>query len=219
MVMVRMPTSRPVIIVGLGVERPADADLHRADGIEQFLFDGAAEGRAVSVFRLAEVAVVGIGVRVEMHHADGPVLGDGAHDRQGDEMIAPGRQRHGARGMHPGEEVFDPLQGVHQVDGVDAGVAQVRDIAKLIGRFQGLIVDPPHEGGLIADLPRAVAGARPVGGAAVPGHADQADIDPGRIFAVRQAHEGRNPAVARHDKTAERLIELLGHRNSPSVKT
>src|SRR5581483_1976982 len=82
---------RPGIVVAL-VERAANADLYDAPGIEQPFFDGAAERRSVSVFVAAEIGVPGIAMGVEMHHAERRLtLGDAAHDRQRDQMVATGR--------------------------------------------------------------------------------------------------------------------------------
>ena len=57
---------------------------------EQAFLDGAAERRAVGIEIVTEITVVGVGVGVEMNHADRPLAGDAAEDRQRDEMIAAG---------------------------------------------------------------------------------------------------------------------------------
>ena len=84
--------SRPVLLVGR-IHRAADADLDHPFRIDQPLLDGAAERRAVGVFLAAEIAVAGVGMGVEMNDADRPLAGDGAQDRQGDQMVAAGRER------------------------------------------------------------------------------------------------------------------------------
>src|SRR5262245_11600724 len=68
-------------------------------------------------------------------------------------------------------------------------------------------MDAAHHGREVAHLARAVAGARPVGRAAVPRHADDADVDVGRVAEQRQAHEGRHIAEARHHRAGDRLRE------------
>ena len=64
--------ARPVEIVG-GVAGAAQADLHAALAVEQALLDRAAERRAVGDL-LAEHGVVDVGMGVDMHQADRPVL-------------------------------------------------------------------------------------------------------------------------------------------------
>ena len=133
---------------------------------------------------------------VHMDHADGPVGRDGAEDRQRDQMIAADRERRGAGGMNLGEELLDPLQAVHQVDGIDRRVAQIGDAAELIGRDPADMVDLADEARHVPHFARPVAGAGPVGGAAVPGHADEGDVELGRVGDMGQAHEGAGPRSA-----------------------
>jgi len=74
--------------------------------------------------------------------------------------------------MDFGEEGLDAAQSFHEVDGIDAGVTEVGDVAEIIGRDMGLRIDAAHEARHVADFPRTVPGAGPIGGAAVPGNAD-----------------------------------------------
>ena len=63
------------------VHRAAQADLHGALGIEHALLDGAPERRAMRIFEAAEIAVIEVGMGIEMDHADRPLLADRAQDR------------------------------------------------------------------------------------------------------------------------------------------
>src|SRR6185312_5928908 len=62
----------------------------------------------------------------------------------------------------------------------------------------------------------AVPGARAEGGAAIPGHADESDVEPRRVALDRQAHEGRDLAKARHDHAGKRLW-ILGVWHDPYI--
>ena len=99
-----MPTLRRQVLLVGGIHRAAHADLDRPLGIDQALLDGAAERRAVGVFLAAEIAVAGVGMGVEMDQADRPLAGDRAQDRQGDQMVAAGRQRRRAGGVQHGHK-------------------------------------------------------------------------------------------------------------------
>ena len=67
-------------VLGVVVERATNADLHRPLRIQQTFFYRPAEWRAMRVLETAKIAVPGVGVRVEMHHADRPIFGQGPHD-------------------------------------------------------------------------------------------------------------------------------------------
>ncbi len=58
-------------------------------------------------------------------------LGDGAHDRQCDKMIAAGRERHDAGGVHRREKFFDPRQRIHEIDRIDRRIAEIGAIRQL----------------------------------------------------------------------------------------
>lgn len=109
------------------IHRAANADLHRAQRVEQTFLDGPAEWRAVGVGVVAEVAVVGIGMRIEMHHAQRPLATQGAKDRQGHQVVATDRQRQGTGGMDLAIEAFDAAQRIEQVDGIHRRITEVAD--------------------------------------------------------------------------------------------
>ena len=179
--------------------------------VQQPLLHRAAEECAVGDRVAAEVAVPGIGMGVEVDQPDRAVPGDGAHDRERDQVIAAGRERHRAGRMHAGEEAFDAPDRVVQVDRIDAGIAAVGDPAKLVGADAEDVMGAPHQARHVANLARAVAGAGTVGGAVVPGHTHQRNIHGREIGDVGQPHEGRYPAEARHVHAADRLVEALAH--------
>ncbi len=143
-----------------------------------------------------------------MHEAERAALADGLHDRQSHEMVAAGRERHDAGRMHLREERFDARERVHEIDRVHRRVAEVGAMGEAIGLQAADVVDVAHQGGLVAHLARPVARAGPVGRAAVPGHADDADLDAGRrrlIDAdVRQPHEGGDARESRQHVAGDR---------------
>ncbi len=140
-----------------------------------------------------------------MDHAHGPTLGDGAKDRQRDQVVAAGGERNGAGRFHLGVEALDARQSVHEVDRVDRGIAEIGDAGELIGRNPTHMVHLAQEARHVADFARPVTGAGAVRGAAVPGHADEGDVDLGRVGHVRQAHEGGDRAEPRRDGGIDRL--------------
>ena len=171
----------PILLVGR-IHRAADADLDHPLRVDQPLLDGAAERRAMGIFLAAEIAVAGVGMGVEMHDPDRPLAGDRAQDRQGDEMIAAGRQRRRSGGVQRGKEALDPLQRVGEVDRIDRRIAMVADPAQLIRRDKADVMHPAHQRRHVADFARAVPRAGPVRRAAVPRHPAERDVElsPGR---------------------------------------
>ena len=165
----------------------------------------------MGVLVVAEIAVVGVGMGVEMDHADRPLLGDGAEDRQRDQVVAAGRQRQAPAAWTLAKKRSMRPSAVHQVDRIDRRVAEIGDARQLVGRDAADMMHLAHEARHVADLARPVARAGAVGGAAVPRHADQRDVEARRIGHVRQAHEGRDVAEARHDGAVNRLGEGLGN--------
>ena len=124
-------------------------------------------------------------------------------------MVAAGRQRHRAGGVQRGVELLDALQRILEAGRIDRRVAEIAALGQLVGRHAGDVVDAAHHGRQVAHLARAVAGARSVGRAAIPRHADHADLDVGRVAEQRQAHEGGDVAEARHHRAGDRLREAL----------
>jgi hypothetical protein len=199
------------------IDRAADADLDGPPRVDQPLLDGPPERRAVGVAMIAEIAVVGVGMRVEMNEAERPVLGDGAQDRQRREMVAAGAERHHALGVNAGEEPLDPGEAVGQVDRIARRVADIGDPRQLVGGDPADMVDLADEARHVADLARPMARPGAVGGAAIPRHADQRDVELSEVGDVGQPHKGRNRAVARRHQRVDRLrvLRLASHRLSP----
>ena len=67
-------------IFSIVVKRATNTDLHRPLRVQQAFFHCPAEWRTVGVLETAKRAVPGVGVRVEMHHADWPIFGQRPHD-------------------------------------------------------------------------------------------------------------------------------------------
>ncbi len=129
-------------------------------------------------------------------------------------MIATRTQRRDALCLQLGEKAANTIERVRDIGGIDGRIAQIRDVAGLEGaRAVGGMNAADHDR-QIAQLARAVAGARPVGRPPVPGHADDADIDLLRPLILqveqRQAHEGGNACIAGQVEAGGRLEEVGG---------
>ena len=70
-------------VLGIVVQRTPNADLYRALGVKQALFDSPPEGGSVGVLEAAKIAVPGVGVGIKVHHAYRPFFSQGPHDGQG----------------------------------------------------------------------------------------------------------------------------------------
>ncbi len=70
-------------------------------------------------------------------------------------------------------------------------VAEVGDAAQLVGIDAEPKIEGAHQARGVANLARAMTGARPVGDAEVGGDADQADVDRIERAGERRPHEGR----------------------------
>ncbi len=210
-----MPHSRAKASSSGEYTEPRMPDLHRAQRVEQTFLDGPAEWRAVGVGVVAEVAVVGIGMRIEMHHAQRPLATQGAKDRQGHQVVATDRQRQGTGGMDLAIEAFDAAQRIEQVDGINRRITEVADPHQVVGRNAADVMHLAHQAGQVTHLARAMAGTGAVGGAAVPGHADQADLQRRRVGERRQAHEGRDTGEAWNLGGVEGLRMVVRHGASP----
>jgi hypothetical protein len=146
---------------------------------------------------------------VEMHHAHRLLpVDDTAEDRQGDEVVAACGERHGPGRADPRIEPLDLRQGVGDVRRIDWDVAQVGDAREVVRGSPGDRMDAANQARLVADRSGAVAGAGAVGRAAVPGNANQADIDSRRVGGVGQPHEGGNTGETGHNDAGDRLDGL-----------
>ena len=109
------------------------------------------------------------------------------------------------------EVVFNPHQGVVDIGRIDRAVAEIGDIGKVIGNDLHRLVHAPHHRRHVAHLARRMPRAWPVSGAAIPGNADNADVEIPCLIErhMRQSHEGCDAAKARRDKPRCRLIEFF----------
>src|SRR5262249_17226166 len=204
------------------VHRSSDADLDRALGIEQTFLDRAAEGCPVMELG-AEVVVPGVTMGVEMHHADGALLGDAAHHRERHRMAAACGDRHHARGMKSPVEGSDLVERARELKGLlDPGVADIADPAERIGIDPARLVHLAHQARLVTDLAGAVPRTWPVGDAAVERNPREADVDRREILGQGRAHECRYPEVPRsHHRIRELGIGIVSlhrvHRHTARV--
>ncbi len=77
-----------------------------------------------------------------------------------------------------GDPVLDALKSIHQIDGIDRDVADIGDIGEVEGRDLGNVVDARIRLDWLRIFARSMARACPIGRAAVPGDADQRDVEP-----------------------------------------
>ena len=130
-------------------------------------------------------------------------------------MVAPGGQRGDAVGAQVTVEGGDSRHAVGDIGRVGADIAQVGAVCQFEGAHAGGAIFGADHGGGVAQLARSVARAGAVGGAAVPGHADQADLHIAVAGVVRgqdgQAHEAGNTCEAGQVHARDRLKEGIGH--------
>src|SRR6516225_8382165 len=113
-------------------------------------------------------------------------------------MITADRQRRNTSRMNRSEGGGDFRERPLQLEGpFDPGIAQISDADEVEWRYASCLINFSDERRLIADLARAVAGARSVGCATVERHGHQADVDIIEPNAMGKTEEGRNPAIAR----------------------
>src|SRR5881397_1784497 len=182
------------------VQRPADAHLDHAAPVDGALLDGAAKRRAVEELA-AEVFVPRVGMRVEVHDAERTVAArQRAQDGQRDRVVA--AHAHRCRtGLHDGvDPPLDRLERPLDRDRHHVHVAAVGHAQPLERMHLQHRVPRPDERRLLAHGARAEARARAVRGAAVVRHAEQRDIQPGKIGGRGQEHERRDLPEARRLK-------------------
>ena len=120
------------------------------------------EGRAVVIFLAVIGFVGGVGVGVEMDHANRAILGDGPEDRQGDQVIAADRQR-GDTGLCDWPiELGDQIEAFGDVHRIDRRVAHIGDFAELERIGVRDVMDAADQARLIPQSARPVARARPI---------------------------------------------------------
>ena len=130
-------------------------------------------------------------------------------------MVAANGQGGHACGLQLVKKALNACQRVHEVHRIDRRVPQVGAVANR-KRLDAIgPVDVAHHGGVVAHLARAVAGTCAVGGAAIPGHADQTDIHilEHRLVQAHQwqAHERGNAGKARHDRAGNGVETIVCH--------
>ena len=110
--------------VGRPVDGTAEADLDRVGDVDEALLDRAAHPRAVVVL-LAEVAVPGVGVRVEVDDRDGAARSGRAEVRQRAGVVAADQERDDTGLDDRGHGPLDRLVAALDVAGDDRDVAVV----------------------------------------------------------------------------------------------
>ena len=179
-------------------------DLDHAPRVEQALLDGAPERRAVSV-AVAEIAVIGVGMGVEMDEAE---RRHPSRARAGSAARSDGRRRRRAESRRPGERREEAPSMLASASIRSIGLTGASPTsamrARSNGEIAGDVMDAAHQARLVADLARSVARAGAVGRAAVEGHADQRDVDlvAARAIGSRMKVDGRRSAAQRRRRPA-----------------
>src|SRR5262249_56728617 len=106
------------------------------------LFNRTPERGAMIDLR-AEQGIQGVGMGIEVDTAYGTFGGEGPQDREGNGVVASGRDGHDTRGMQRGEKRLNLLDTVQEVERVLGGVADVGGVAEIEGRDGAGGVHPP----------------------------------------------------------------------------
>ena len=96
----------------------ADANLHAAMRINHPFLNRAPDVGAVGLFMAAETGIGGIGMCIKLERSDRAILGQGAQDGKGEQMVAPRRQRFCSCGMKGFILRCDHRRACANVDGV-----------------------------------------------------------------------------------------------------
>ena len=122
------------------------------------------------------VGAAGVAMRIDMDHADRPLLADRLQDRMGDRMVAADRQRQHAGLDDLVDALFDVVMAEFQpVAALEGDVADIGD-AQILNRCatENVIVgSDPLDG---AQGARPEARARTIGDAEIHRHADDGDL-------------------------------------------
>src|SRR5215212_8733718 len=195
-----------VVPIAPVVDRTPHPDLDGARGIEESLFYGPPERRAVRV-PLAEVGVPGIGVGVELHEGKRPVdRGGGPEFGQRYGVVATKYYRGCSGFVNRLQPLLYPPVTLLDVAWNDGYVAVVYDREVIEDRHvQARVVAPEEVGGAAYPL-WAEAGPGPEGGARVERRAHYRGVCVLQVPRVRQAHEGPDAREARRLERVGRLV-------------
>ncbi len=139
------------------------------------------KGRAVVIFLAVISLVGGVGVGVEMDHANRAILSIGQEDRQGDQAIAIDRQWCDTGLRDWPIEFGDQIEAFGDVHWIDRRVAQIGDFAELERIGVRDVMDAANQARLIPQSARPVARARPIGNGTIEGRTHHGNIRSGRF--------------------------------------
>ena len=135
-------------------------------------------------------------------------------------MVAADRKRRDAGGEDGAIEAGNFVQGADQLVRLfDPAIAQVADSGHGERRHAGGRVNAAKQARLFTHRARPVAGAGPVGYAAVERHANDADVGIGQILAGWRTKKSRDANIAGQClRVGERCVfrRLLDHKCSPA---
>ena len=206
---------REIAVLGV-IHGAAQPDHHHAPWVKQPLLHRAAERGAMGIERAAEIGMIEVCVAIEMDHAKRCAPRQRPQHRQRRQVIAPRRERHDSRSGHPVIKGGDPRHAVGNIGRIGANIAQIGAIHCLERPHPACGMLRADHGRGVAQLPGAMARTGSIGGARVPGHADQAHLGLGKAGMIRretgQAHEGRHPGKAWQIEARDRVKEgISGH--------
>ena len=202
--------------------RASDADLDGTFRVERTVLHRHLERPAVMVL-VSEQLRSGIAVGIEVDEAEGLAMGagEGAHDRQGDGVVAAGGEGNDAGRRNSVVVAFDVRDRLVQaVHALDEDIPEVGGFREIVGAHTGLMVHHAHQRRLIAQMPWAVAGAGTIGHTAVERDPHDSDVDAvpsGRLFAQRASHERGDARVTRLVSLAECPLALVGHIGTVTI--
>ena len=152
------------------------------------------------VHPVAAELVEHVGVRVEVQHADRPLAGERAQDRQRNGVVAADCDGHDIEGAELGEEGFDHRDRRVLAHRIHGRVPEVGHVAYLEGPNSARRVHAPDDPRGLAHSGRPLAGAAAVVESDVEGHADHRDVHFAARLATPGAHEGRDVRETRNHR-------------------
>ena len=184
-----------VLEVLTGVQRPAGTHVQAPLEVQQALFAGAPERRAVCV-RGAEVGVPGVQVGVEVQDRDlAVVAGQRPQQRQGDGVVTADRQQFRPVRAHVIRSCLDLRDGLAQVERVDGNVSGIGDLVLAEGLHRERRVVGAQKLGGGTDVAGTETGARAIGDAGVERHAEDGHVDRRHLVGSGKSGECRGPRV------------------------
>jgi hypothetical protein len=123
-------------------------------------------------------------------------------------VITAGAKRHDSLVHYRGIKFFYACQRVVDIDRVDRGIAEIGTVAEMERLDSGRVVNVARHCRQVANLAWTMASTGAIGGTAIPGDTDQANVDFVGIAWVNigQAHESCDTGEARQVVAGNRFV-------------